>query len=68
MTADIENVVAIDEGDAKRVIAIQWAEGDGISGPGFHISTDGWERCVVAGCRWQYDPDSECPDHGHRES
>lgn len=65
--AVIVNVFAVATAPRKRrVLAVEWAEHDIASCDGNHleIATDGWFRCPVAGCRWQFDPGSKCPVHG----
>jgi len=64
----VENLVAVNTPDGKRVIAVELLDHDPLACDGKHleIDTDDFLACPSPGCRWQYDPEARCPVHGER--
>lgn len=63
--AAVENLYAVKTADGSRVLAVEWQQHDVLTCDGEHLelNTDGWLRCPVSGCRWEYDPEFACPRH-----
>lgn len=63
--ATVAGVMAVPDGDGKRVLAVLWEDHDPLTCDGDHLELDttGWLSCPVSLCRWQFDPESRCPDH-----
>lgn len=63
----VAGVVAISpSGRRKRVLAVLWEDHDPLTcdGQDLAIETDGWFDCPVSLCRWTFDPETSCPEHG----
>lgn len=62
----IAGVVAIPTPRGRRVVAVKWETHDPLTCDGHDLSIDTGDflACPVTGCRWAFDPETVCPDHG----